>query len=102
MNIYLRTLMENPRRSLGLILFGALGSALVSSSIGASILDAGNVRGWSGFGPAWLWRSRFQQLAGSFANYATRRNRVSFAKRSEQFFSLFRSGRKRRVCIPPK
>jgi hypothetical protein len=44
MNIYLRTLMENPRRSLGLILFGALGSALVSSSIGASILYAGNVR----------------------------------------------------------
>jgi hypothetical protein len=43
----------------------------------------------------------FQQLAGSFANYATRRNRVSFAKRSEQFFSLFRSGRKRRVRIPP-
>jgi PAS domain S-box-containing protein len=39
---------------LGLILFGALGSAIVSASIGASILYAARMRGWSGFGPAWL------------------------------------------------
>ena len=42
------------RDVLGLIFFGALGSAVVSASIGASTLYAGNVRGWSGFGPAWL------------------------------------------------
>lgn len=42
------------RDVIGLILIGALGSAMVSASIGASILYAGRVRGWSGFGPAWL------------------------------------------------
>ena len=42
------------RDVLGLIFFGAFGSAMVSASIGVAILYASNVRGWSGFGPAWL------------------------------------------------
>jgi len=49
-----RPSLSRLRDVIGLILFGALGSAVVSASIGASILYAGNVRGWSGFGPAWL------------------------------------------------
>ena len=42
------------RDVLGLIFFGAFGSAMVSASIGVAILYASNLRGWSGFGPAWL------------------------------------------------
>ncbi len=49
-----RPSLSRLRDVIGLILFGALGSAMVSASIGASILYASNVRGWSGFGPAWL------------------------------------------------
>jgi PAS domain S-box-containing protein len=49
-----RPSLSRLRDVLGLILFGALGSAIVSASIGASILYAVRVRGWSGFGTAWL------------------------------------------------
>jgi len=49
-----RPSLSRLRDVLGLILFGALGSAIVSASIGTSILYAARVRGWSGFGPAWL------------------------------------------------
>jgi PAS domain S-box-containing protein len=37
-----------------LIVFGAIGSAVVSASIGVSTLYAGHVRGWSGSSQAWL------------------------------------------------
>jgi PAS domain S-box-containing protein len=49
-----RPSLSRLRDVLGLILFGALGSAIVSASIGTSILYAARVRGWSGFGLAWL------------------------------------------------
>jgi PAS domain S-box-containing protein len=42
------------RDALGLIVFGAFGSSIVSASIGVSVLYAAHVRGWSGFGSAWL------------------------------------------------
>ena len=42
------------RDVLGLIVLGAFGSSVVSSSIGASTLYAAHIRGWSGFGKAWL------------------------------------------------
>jgi PAS domain S-box-containing protein len=42
------------RDALGLIVFGAFGSSIVSASIGVSVLYAAQVRGWSGFGRAWL------------------------------------------------
>jgi PAS domain S-box-containing protein len=42
------------RDALGLIVFGAFGSSLVSASIGVSLLYTTHVRGWSGFGSAWL------------------------------------------------
>ena len=42
------------RDALGLIVFGAFGSSVVSASIGVSVLYAVHVRGWSGFGRAWL------------------------------------------------
>jgi len=48
------TSLSRLRDVIGLIVFGALGSAMVSASCGASILYAANVRGWSGFGQAWL------------------------------------------------
>ncbi len=49
-----RPSLSRLRDVLGLILFGALGSATVSASIGASLLYTSHVRGWSGFGSAWL------------------------------------------------
>jgi PAS domain S-box-containing protein len=49
-----RPSLPRVRDVLGLIFFGAFGSAMVSASIGTAILYAANVRGWSGFGPAWL------------------------------------------------
>ena len=39
---------------LGLIVFGASGSAMVSASIGVSVLYATHVHAYSGLGPAWL------------------------------------------------
>ena len=42
------------RDALGLIVFGAFGSAIVSSTIGISVLYATHVQGSSGLGPAWL------------------------------------------------
>jgi PAS domain S-box-containing protein len=42
------------RDALALIVLGALGSAVVSASIGVSVLYAAHVRGWSGFGRAWV------------------------------------------------
>src|SRR5216683_1152347 len=42
------------RDALGLIVFGAFGSSIVSASIGVSLLYAAHVRGWSRFGRAWL------------------------------------------------
>jgi PAS domain S-box-containing protein len=42
------------RDALGLIVLGAFGSSVVSASIGVSVLYAVHVRGWSGFGRAWL------------------------------------------------
>jgi PAS domain S-box-containing protein len=42
------------RDVLGLIVLGAFGSSVVSASIGASTLYAAHIRGWSGFGKAWL------------------------------------------------
>jgi PAS domain S-box-containing protein len=40
--------------ALGLIVFGALGSALVSASLGVAVLYATHVHAYSGLGPAWL------------------------------------------------
>ena len=42
------------RDALGLIVFGAFGSSVVSASIGTSNLYSFQLRGWSGFGKAWL------------------------------------------------
>lgn len=42
------------RDVLGLIVLGAFGGSVVSASIGASTLYAAHIRGWSGFGKAWL------------------------------------------------
>jgi PAS domain S-box-containing protein len=46
--------LSHLRDALGLIVFGAFGSSIVSASIGVSVLYAAQVRGWSGFGSAWL------------------------------------------------
>jgi PAS domain S-box-containing protein len=48
------TSLSRLRDALGLIVFGAFGSSLVSASTGVSLLYAAHVRGWSGFGSAWL------------------------------------------------
>jgi PAS domain S-box-containing protein len=42
------------RDAFGFIVLGAFSSSVVSASIGASVLYAVHVRGWSGFGRAWL------------------------------------------------
>jgi PAS domain S-box-containing protein len=42
------------RDTLGLIVFGAFGSSIVSASIGVSLLYGAHLRGWSGFGSASL------------------------------------------------
>ena len=42
------------RDALGMIVFGAFGSSVVSATVGASVLYTVHVRGWSGFGRAWL------------------------------------------------
>ena len=42
------------RDALGLIVFGAFGSAIVSASIGVSVLYATHVQAYSGLGHAWL------------------------------------------------
>ncbi|MGD0416252.1 MAG: PAS domain S-box protein [Terriglobales bacterium] len=42
------------RDALGMIVFGAFGSSMVAASVGVSLLYAAHVRGWSGFGSAWL------------------------------------------------
>lgn len=42
------------RDVLALIVLGGFVSSLVSASIGTPILDAARLRGWSGFGSAWL------------------------------------------------
>jgi PAS domain S-box-containing protein len=42
------------RDALALILFGALGSAIVSASIGVAVLHASRVHAYSGLGSAWL------------------------------------------------
>jgi PAS domain S-box-containing protein len=49
-----RPSLSRLRDALGLIVFGAFGSSIVSASIGVSNLYAAHVRGWSGFGSAWL------------------------------------------------
>ncbi|PYV73251.1 MAG: hypothetical protein DMG96_23735, partial [Acidobacteria bacterium] len=46
--------MSHLRDALALVLFGALGSALVSASIGISVLYATHVHAYSGLGSAWL------------------------------------------------
>src|SRR6266481_4232944 len=46
--------MSRLRDALGLIVFGAFCSSVVSASIGTSNLYAFQLRGWSGFGKAWL------------------------------------------------
>src|SRR2546429_986147 len=46
--------MSHLRDALALILFGALGSAFVSASIGISVLYATHVHAYSGLGSAWL------------------------------------------------
>src|SRR5216684_4402721 len=48
------TSLSRLRDALGLIVFGAFGSSIVSASIGVSLLYAAHVRGWSRFGRAWL------------------------------------------------
>ncbi len=42
------------RDALGMIVFGAFGSSMVSATVGASVLYTVHLRGWSGFGSAWL------------------------------------------------
>ncbi len=42
------------RDVLGLIVLGAFGGSVVSASIGVPTLYASHIRGWSGFGRAWL------------------------------------------------
>jgi MASE1 len=44
----------SPSRGLALIVLGAFGSALVSASIGVSVLYATHVQAYSGLGSAWL------------------------------------------------
>ena len=46
--------MSHLRDALALILFGALGSAMVSASIGVSVLYATHIHAYSGLGSAWL------------------------------------------------
>src|SRR5438105_2094799 len=46
--------MSRLRDALALILFGALGSAMVSASIGVSVLYATHIHAYSGLGSAWL------------------------------------------------
>ncbi|MGC1450705.1 MAG: PAS domain S-box protein [Candidatus Sulfotelmatobacter sp.] len=48
------TSLSRLRDALGMIVFGAFGSSIVGASIGVSVLYASHVRGWSGFGSAWL------------------------------------------------
>ena len=42
------------RDALAMIVLGAFGSALISATIGVSVLYATHVEGYSGLGPAWL------------------------------------------------
>lgn len=42
------------RDALGLIVFGSFGSAIISATIGVSVLYATHVQAYSGLGPAWL------------------------------------------------
>ena len=42
------------RDALAMIVLGAFGSALISATIGVSVLYATHVQGYSGLGPAWL------------------------------------------------
>ena len=49
-----RTSMSSLRDALALVVFGALGSALVSASAGVSVLYSTHVQAYSGLGPAWL------------------------------------------------
>jgi PAS domain S-box-containing protein len=42
------------RDALGMIVLGTFGSALISATIGVSVLYATHVEGYSGLGPAWL------------------------------------------------
>jgi PAS domain S-box-containing protein len=42
------------RDALGMIVLGAFGSALITATIGVSVLYATHVEGYSGLGPAWL------------------------------------------------
>ena len=49
-----RTSMSSLRDVLALVVFGALGSALVSASAGVSVLYSTHVQAYSGLGPAWL------------------------------------------------
>jgi integral membrane sensor domain MASE1 len=46
--------MSRLRDALGLIVFGAFGSSVVSASFGTSVLYVVHVRRWAGFGRAWL------------------------------------------------
>ncbi len=49
-----RASLSRLRDALGLIVFGALVSAMVSASIGVSVLYATHVQAYSGIGPAWV------------------------------------------------
>ena len=49
-----RASLSRLRDALWLIVFGAFGSSIVSASVGVSVLYAAEVRGWSGFGKAWV------------------------------------------------
>jgi PAS domain S-box-containing protein len=49
-----RASLSRLRDALWLIVFGAFGSSIVSASVGVSVLYAAQVRGWSGFGKAWV------------------------------------------------
>jgi len=46
--------LSHLRDALSLIIFGAFGSSMVGASIGAPILYAAHIHGWSGLGSAWL------------------------------------------------
>jgi PAS domain S-box-containing protein len=73
---------------LGLIVFGAWGSALVSASIGLSVLYASHVHAYSGLGGAWLiyWLGDatgvllVTPLALTFANFLKLRDRHRIAE----------------------
>jgi PAS domain S-box-containing protein len=52
--VHFNPLLSRMRDALGLIAFGALGSSVVSASIGTSVLYTVRVHAWSGFGRAWL------------------------------------------------